>query len=222
MPRGCRRSSRPTRSPTRRCGAYSTRRARRCRNGSPRLQDEAGDEFPEKVTAFREGMAVHGRYGTALPRLWSAGAARRLCRERSQLLRDVSDRRPSARRSVAVAAAAGGLAADARGARTPPQRSLRYVECGLHARDRLRRACVCCVPSCVVRAIDRRVAMGRRRRRRRAVRRSRSAGSFAGRRFRRRSRGASRRRARPRLRASSRSASRASMPPPREATSTSG
>jgi len=28
-----------------------------------RLQAEAGAGFPEKVTAFREGMAVHGRYG---------------------------------------------------------------------------------------------------------------------------------------------------------------
>jgi formamidopyrimidine-DNA glycosylase len=27
-----------------------------------RLSEEAGDRFPEKVTAFREGMAVHGRY----------------------------------------------------------------------------------------------------------------------------------------------------------------
>lgn len=27
------------------------------------LQEEAGDEFPEKVTAFRPQMAVHGRYG---------------------------------------------------------------------------------------------------------------------------------------------------------------
>jgi len=27
-----------------------------------RLREEAGDRFPEKVTAFREGMAVHGRY----------------------------------------------------------------------------------------------------------------------------------------------------------------
>jgi formamidopyrimidine-DNA glycosylase len=27
-----------------------------------RLRQEAGDEFPEKVTAFRPGMAVHGRY----------------------------------------------------------------------------------------------------------------------------------------------------------------
>ena len=32
-----------------------------------RLQDEAGGEFPEKVTAFREGMAVHGRFGQPCP-----------------------------------------------------------------------------------------------------------------------------------------------------------
>jgi formamidopyrimidine-DNA glycosylase len=32
-----------------------------------RLQNEAGSEFPEKVTAFREGMAVHGRYGKPCP-----------------------------------------------------------------------------------------------------------------------------------------------------------
>jgi len=32
-----------------------------------RLQEEAGDVFPEKVTAFREGMAVHGRYGKPCP-----------------------------------------------------------------------------------------------------------------------------------------------------------
>jgi formamidopyrimidine-DNA glycosylase len=31
------------------------------------LQQEAGKEFPEKVTAFREGMAVHGRYGKPCP-----------------------------------------------------------------------------------------------------------------------------------------------------------
>ncbi len=32
-----------------------------------RLQTETGGEFPEKVTAFREGMAVHGRYGQPCP-----------------------------------------------------------------------------------------------------------------------------------------------------------
>jgi formamidopyrimidine-DNA glycosylase len=32
------------------------------------LVAEALQEFPEKVTAFREGMAVHGRYGEPCPR----------------------------------------------------------------------------------------------------------------------------------------------------------
>jgi formamidopyrimidine-DNA glycosylase len=32
-----------------------------------RLRHEAGDRFPEKVTAFREAMAVHGRYGKPCP-----------------------------------------------------------------------------------------------------------------------------------------------------------
>jgi formamidopyrimidine-DNA glycosylase len=32
-----------------------------------RLAQETGDEFPEKVTAFREGMAVHGRFGLPCP-----------------------------------------------------------------------------------------------------------------------------------------------------------
>jgi formamidopyrimidine-DNA glycosylase len=33
-----------------------------------RLRDEAKAGFPEKVTAFRKGMAVHGRYGEPCPR----------------------------------------------------------------------------------------------------------------------------------------------------------
>ncbi|HUJ15363.1 MAG TPA: DNA-formamidopyrimidine glycosylase family protein [Thermoanaerobaculia bacterium] len=32
-----------------------------------RLRDEAGANFPEKVTAFRKGMAVHGRYREPCP-----------------------------------------------------------------------------------------------------------------------------------------------------------
>ena len=32
-----------------------------------RLLEETGDAFPEKVTAFRDGMAVHGRYGKPCP-----------------------------------------------------------------------------------------------------------------------------------------------------------
>jgi formamidopyrimidine-DNA glycosylase len=33
-----------------------------------RLKAEAQSAFPEKVTAFRQGMAVHGRYGEPCPR----------------------------------------------------------------------------------------------------------------------------------------------------------
>jgi formamidopyrimidine-DNA glycosylase len=33
-----------------------------------RLRNEARTAFPEKVTAFRDGMAVHGRYGKPCPR----------------------------------------------------------------------------------------------------------------------------------------------------------
>ncbi|HXM39274.1 MAG TPA: DNA-formamidopyrimidine glycosylase family protein [Gemmatimonadales bacterium] len=36
-----------------------------------RLRDETGSKFPEKVTAFREGMAVHGRYKQPCPRCGS-------------------------------------------------------------------------------------------------------------------------------------------------------
>jgi formamidopyrimidine-DNA glycosylase len=32
-----------------------------------KLRDEAGGAFPEKVTAFRDGMAVHGRFGKPCP-----------------------------------------------------------------------------------------------------------------------------------------------------------
>jgi formamidopyrimidine-DNA glycosylase len=32
-----------------------------------RLQRETGEAFPEKITAFRDGMAVHGRYGQPCP-----------------------------------------------------------------------------------------------------------------------------------------------------------
>ncbi|MEO0423823.1 MAG: DNA-formamidopyrimidine glycosylase family protein [Pseudomonadota bacterium] len=37
-----------------------------------RLRAHYGDRFPAKVTAFREGMAVHGRYGEPCPRCETA------------------------------------------------------------------------------------------------------------------------------------------------------
>ena len=36
-----------------------------------RLRADAGGNFPERVTAFRDGMAVHGRYGQPCPRCGS-------------------------------------------------------------------------------------------------------------------------------------------------------
>jgi len=37
------------------------------REWTERLRGDAGEAFPEKVTAFREGMAVHGRFGQPCP-----------------------------------------------------------------------------------------------------------------------------------------------------------
>jgi formamidopyrimidine-DNA glycosylase len=37
------------------------------REWTDRLREETGKQFPEKVTAFREGMAVHGRYRQPCP-----------------------------------------------------------------------------------------------------------------------------------------------------------
>jgi len=37
-------------------------------NWTARIRDDARGRFPEKVTAFREGMAVHGRFGEPCPR----------------------------------------------------------------------------------------------------------------------------------------------------------
>lgn len=36
-----------------------------------RLRDDVGDDFPTKVTAFRDDMAVHGKYGEPCPRCGS-------------------------------------------------------------------------------------------------------------------------------------------------------
>src|SRR5271167_422680 len=37
------------------------------REWTARLREKTGDKFPEKVTAFREGMSAHGRYGQPCP-----------------------------------------------------------------------------------------------------------------------------------------------------------
>ena len=84
-----------------------------------RTRDEVGDGFPDKVTAFRPEMAVHGKYGAAVPGVWHRRPADRLRRQRGQLLSDLSDRREAARGSFAVAPAQGGLAQDPGRARGP-------------------------------------------------------------------------------------------------------
>jgi len=74
-----------------------------------RLREEAGDAFPEKVTAFHEGMAVHGRYGQPCPDC--GGAVQRIAYAANE-----ANYCPSR----ALASAARGLATDARGARETP------------------------------------------------------------------------------------------------------
>ena len=64
-----------------------------------RLRRHYGDAFPEKVTAFRADMAVHGRYGKPCPACGTIGAAHPLRRQRDQLLPALPDRRPAAGRS---------------------------------------------------------------------------------------------------------------------------
>ena len=62
-------------SPFKQTGALSDNELRRLYEAArstltrwiTRLQEETGDGFPEKVTAFRAGMAVHGRYGQPCP-----------------------------------------------------------------------------------------------------------------------------------------------------------
>ncbi|HWE24869.1 MAG TPA: DNA-formamidopyrimidine glycosylase family protein [Myxococcales bacterium] len=64
-----------------------------------RLRDEAKGEFPEKVTAFREGMAVHGRFrkpcpvcGTAVQRIAYADNETNYCPRCQTEGRILSDR----------------------------------------------------------------------------------------------------------------------------------
>jgi formamidopyrimidine-DNA glycosylase len=42
------------------------------RDWTERLRREVGEGFPEKVTAFRDGMAVHGRFGQPCPKCGAA------------------------------------------------------------------------------------------------------------------------------------------------------
>ena len=85
-----------------------------------RLQDEAGGEFPGEGHGLPPGHGGARPLSAAVPGVRHAGAAHRLRRQRGQLLRHLPDRRPAARRSVAVAPPQGGLAAHARGTGAAP------------------------------------------------------------------------------------------------------
>ena len=61
--------------------------------------------FPEKVTAFRKDMAIHGRYGLPCPRCGDKILADSLCGQGNQLLCALPDGRKSSGGSKPVAAA---------------------------------------------------------------------------------------------------------------------
>src|SRR5215470_10620114 len=61
-----------------------------------RLRAEAGGKFPENVTAFRQGMAVHGRYKQPCPRCGTENPTNSLRVQRNQLLPCVPNRRKAA------------------------------------------------------------------------------------------------------------------------------
>ena len=86
-----------------------------------RLRTEAGEDFPEKVTAFRKDMAVPWSLRPALSDLWRTGAAHRLRLDRDELLCDLSDWRQAARRPRPIAPPQEGLAANPGGARGNPR-----------------------------------------------------------------------------------------------------
>ena len=88
-----------------------------------RLRAEAGDGFPEKVTAFRPEMAVHGRYGKPCPVCGTPVQRIVYAENEANYCPTLPDRRPAARRPRALAAAQGGLAEDARGAGEKKERA---------------------------------------------------------------------------------------------------
>ncbi len=61
-------------------------------SGSTACATEAGGEFPEKVTAFRPEMAVHGKFGQPCPVCGTRGAAHPLRGQRDELLPALPDR----------------------------------------------------------------------------------------------------------------------------------
>jgi Formamidopyrimidine-DNA glycosylase len=75
-----------------------------------RLRDDAGGNFPENVTAFRDEMAVHGRFGEPCRVCQAPGATDPVREQRDELLCAMSDGRKASRGSGVVAAVGQGLA----------------------------------------------------------------------------------------------------------------
>ena len=72
---------------------YDADAATRCASGPSACAAGRRGGFPEKVTAFRDEMAVHGRYGKPCPVCGAPVQRIVLRRERDQLLRALPDRR---------------------------------------------------------------------------------------------------------------------------------
>ena len=78
-----------------------------------RLKAEAQAGFPEKVTAFRKDMAVHGRYGQPCPRCGETIQRIRYADNETNYCAQMPDRGPRAGGPQLVAIARKGLAAHA-------------------------------------------------------------------------------------------------------------
>ena len=63
------------------------------REWTQRLRAEVGQDFPEKVTAFRPEMAVHGRFKKPCQNCGSPNPTNPVCRKRNQLLPHMPNRR---------------------------------------------------------------------------------------------------------------------------------
>ena len=75
------------------------------------LREQSRGAFPEKVTAFREGMAVHGRYGKPCPRCGTRIQRIRYASNETNYCPALPDRREAPGRPGALAPAARRLAA---------------------------------------------------------------------------------------------------------------
>ena len=93
--------------------ACTTRRGTRCTLWIDRLRAEAAGEFPEKVTAFRPEMAVHGRFGQPCPRCGAKVQRIRYADNETNYCARCQTGGKAARRPQPLPAAGRGLAAHA-------------------------------------------------------------------------------------------------------------